>query len=200
MLRILLIDNYDSFTMNLAHALERDETVEVSVCFNTEIPLNIFPHYQAVVLSPGPGLPNEAGKMPAFLNAYKGNYPLLGVCLGHQAIYEHFGGQLKQLSKVYHGISRKGIVLDHTCLFKNIPDAFLAGSYHSWIADKNNLPNEINVTAIDEQDEILAFRHAHLPIYGVQFHPESVLTPLGETIIQNWINMVKEFSSTQQLS
>jgi len=200
MINILLIDNYDSFTMNLAHALERDEHVNVSVCYNSSIPEKIDSIYQAVVLSPGPGLPVEAGNMPVFLKHYTGKYPLLGVCLGHQAIFEHFGGSLRQLNHVYHGIARTGKVINNDCLFNGLEPILEVGSYHSWIADKRDIPTDIRITAVDENDEILAFRHTKLPVFGVQFHPESILTPQGPTIIQNWLDFVKSFSSAQSLS
>lgn len=189
MAKILLLDNYDSFTFNIAHLIREVSGEEVIVKRNDAISPDealIFTH---IVLSPGPGLPAEAGNMPEIVKTVSGKVPLLGVCLGHQCIGEAFGGRLKHLSTLVHGKATPIKVQNVKTLFSGIPNTFLAGRYHSWVIDKKDLPKELTITASDETGEIMAVEHASLPVFGVQFHPESVLTEFGSVIMQNFLKV-----------
>jgi anthranilate synthase component 2 len=186
-MRILLIDNYDSFTYNLLHLLEMNESVTVDV-FRNDATLPDITKYDAIVLSPGPGLPSEAGQMPGIILKYAPTKPILGICLGMQGIAEAYGGKLKNLDKVLHGVSKTVHVVDNNeILFENVPSSFAGGRYHSWVVDGNNLPSCLIVTAEDEDGNIMALRHIEYPLCGVQFHPESVLTQFGQDILRNWV-------------
>jgi len=187
--RILLFDNYDSFTYNLLHYVEEVSGREVVVCRNDEISLEEVNEFDEIILSPGPGLPSEAGILIPLIKKYAATKKIMGVCLGLQAMAEAFGGTLLQLDQVMHGISRKVTITGtEELLFAGLPDSFMAGRYHSWVADKETLPDCFKITASDEWGNIMAIRHRSLDLCGVQFHPESVLTPLGKTMISNWIN------------
>jgi anthranilate synthase component II len=186
-MKILVVDNYDSFTYNLVHALRKFEGVTVSVKRNDKIQPDEPEAYDKIVLSPGPGLPEEAGLMPEIIKAYADKKPFLGVCLGHQALAEGFGASLKNMDKVLHGVATQVIQVNPSYLFEGVPETFEAGRYHSWIVEKSNLPADLEITCEDEQGRIMAFRHKTLDVVGVQFHPESVLTPLGMKILENWI-------------
>jgi anthranilate synthase component II len=188
MTNILVFDNYDSFTYNLVHLVEKILPVKVDVYRNDEIPLEKIKDYDKIILSPGPGVPSEAGLLLPLIKEYAATKSILGVCLGHQAIGEAFGGSLTNLSKVYHGVSTKCIVKDSTAeLFKELPDELEIGRYHSWIVNKKDLPKELEITAEDENGYIMAMQHKTYDVQGVQFHPESVLTPQGEAILKNWL-------------
>lgn len=182
---ILLIDNYDSFTFNLVHYLE-DLQASVTVVRNDKITPEQCECYDAVVLSPGPGIPSEAGNLLSIIDYLKDKRPLLGICLGHQAITEVFGGTIINLDKVYHGIAT---TMNHnsSIIFKNIPSPFEAGRYHSWVAQNENFPSQLEITARDENGQIMALKHKELPIYGIQFHPESIMTPDGKTMLKNFL-------------
>lgn len=185
--KVLVIDNYDSFVYNLVHYLEEFEA-DVSVYRNDEINLEHVNNFDKILLSPGPGVPDEAGQLKKVIEEFYEHKPILGVCLGLQAIVEVFGGSLKNLKQVYHGIATPAHLLDpKDMLFKNIPEKFEVGRYHSWCSNQE-IPEVLKVTAVDDQDEIMAIRHKSLPIHAVQFHPESVLTPYGKEMIKNWIN------------
>jgi len=186
--KILLIDNYDSFTYNLVHLLEQVGETEVDVFYNDKISLDEINNYSSIVLSPGAGLPINAGIMPDLLTAYKFSKKILGVCLGMQAIAEAFGAQLKNLNTVYHGIATPIHVKNHTGLFKDCPDTFLIGRYHSWVVDAKTLPDCFINLAEDDEKNIMALKHKELNICGVQFHPESILSEYGLQIIKNWIH------------
>lgn len=191
MKRILLIDNYDSFTYNLAHTLEEHKDVQLDVVRNNHIPEDIDQNYDGILLSPGPGIPSEAGSLLECVKYYMGRIPMFGVCLGHQAIVESLGGSLVNTVKVYHGIASE--VNNHKTeqgILRNISSKFSAGRYHSWIVNESDLPQELEVTATIEDGTIMAFQHKNFPVYGVQFHPESILTPMGKTIIFNWIEEI----------
>ncbi|GAK97252.1 anthranilate synthase [Nonlabens tegetincola] len=188
MKKIILIDNYDSFSYNLVHYLE-DLNADVTVVRNDEISPEDCEKYDAVVLSPGPGIPSEAGNLLPIIQYMKDKKPLLGICLGHQAITEVFGGEIINLEKVYHGLSTKMIHRNDE-LFKDIPSQFDAGRYHSWVAKKESFPDELQITATDENNQIMALRHSTLPIYGVQFHPESIMTPHGKKMLANFLNII----------
>jgi anthranilate synthase component II len=187
-LKILVLDNYDSFTYNLVHLLEKCSHAVIDVKKNNEISLTEINAYDKVLLSPGPGLPSEAGIMPKLITEYGHKKPILGVCLGMQAIGESFGGTLLNLKDVCHGIKSQIKVLNDDGLFKNCPKHFFVGRYHSWVLDPSTLPDCFRVTAVDESGNIMAIAHNTLPVKGVQFHPESVLSEYGEHIISNWLN------------
>lgn len=186
-MNILVLDNYDSFTFNLVQYIQELLGQEVAVKRNDAISLAAVADYDAIVLSPGPGLPADAGIMPALIKAYAPHKPILGVCLGHQAIGEAFGASLLNLEQVYHGIETS---IQRTeaeePLFDGLPQAFQAGRYHSWVVDKGSLPEALLVTAVDERGEIMAMRHREYRLHGVQFHPESIMTPQGKQMLSNF--------------
>jgi anthranilate synthase component 2 len=185
---ILLLDNYDSFTYNLLHYLEKAGDNTIIVKRNDEIDVDEAGTFDRIVLSPGPGLPSESGIMPQLLKRYVNNKPILGVCLGHQAIAECFGGKLLNLEKVHHGIASELKVLDlNDPLYKGLPSAFKVGRYHSWVVSPSNFPSCLNISAIDEDGIIMSFKHKDLPVYGVQYHPESILSEFGDKLISNWL-------------
>lgn len=186
-MKIIVLDNYDSFTYNLIHLLEKVCDYKVDVFKNDKIELQKINEYDNILLSPGPGLPNEAGIMPEVIKKYASSKNILGVCLGMQAIAECFGAKLRNLDKVYHGISTPINVIKEDALFKNCPNIFKAGRYHSWVVDTVGLPNCFEITATDDENNIMALRHKDYKLKGVQFHPESILSEYGEQIIRNWI-------------
>lgn len=189
MLRILLIDNYDSFTYNLYHYLEELNGGEVTVMRNDEIDFQQINSFDKVLISPGPGLPKDAGSLMEFLKNYSHQKSILGVCLGQQAIAEHFGMKLQNLNAVVHGQSRRiNVLKKEAILFRGLPKNFKVGRYHSWVVEKANFSDEFEVTSEDEQGNIMSIQHKELPIHAVQFHPESVLTEFGKEMIQNWLN------------
>ena len=184
---ILVIDNYDSFTYNLVHYLE-DLDCKVTVARNDQIELEAVAAFDKIVLSPGPGIPDEAGSLKSLIKKYAKTKSILGVCLGMQAIGEVFGAKLKNLSTVYHGIQTKVRVNSKKeLLFKDLGPEIQVGRYHSWIIE-DDLPNCFDITSLDENGQIMAIRHKELDVKGVQFHPESVLTPDGKKMLKNWIN------------
>lgn len=185
-MKLLIFDNYDSFTYNIAHAV-RLLGVEPEVRRNDKITLDEIADYDKIIISPGPGIPSEAGILPQLLERYAGEKPILGVCLGHQAIGERFGAQLRNLSTVYHGVQSTVRLTADDYIFAGIPSEFEVGRYHSWVVDRDSLPAELEVTAVSPDGEIMAMRHRNLDVRGVQFHPESVLTPYGLEIIDNWL-------------
>lgn len=187
-MKILVFDNYDSFTYNLVHFVEKVGDHEVEVHRNDKIKLEDIDRFDRVIISPGPGLPSQAGILPQMLKAYMHCKPMLGVCLGQQAIAEAMGGKLINLQKVYHGVSTNVRVVKKDPLFDELPAEFCVGRYHSWAVDASALPGELEVTALDEEGIIMALRHKTLNIRSVQFHPESVLTQHGEQIISNWLH------------
>jgi len=186
-MKILVIDNYDSFTYNLVHALKKFEGVAVEVKRNDEVSEGEPDLYDKIVFSPGPGLPEEAGSMLSIIKNYAGKKPMLGVCLGHQAIGESFGGTLQNMNNVLHGIATPITVVAKSYLFDGLPETFDAGRYHSWIVEKESLPSVLEITSTDKEGRIMSFQHRDFDIQGVQFHPESILTPLGEKILENWV-------------
>ena len=191
-MRILVFDNYDSFTYNLVHLVEKITHTKVDVFRNNEISMEKVKEYDKIILSPGPGIPEEAGLLLPLIKEYAATKSILGVCLGHQAIGEAFGGKLVNLSTVYHGVateigvgSQKSGV--RSSLFDELPDTIEVGRYHSWIVSDENFPDELEVTARDENNYIMGLQHKKYDIQGVQFHPESILTPDGEVIMRNWL-------------
>ncbi len=189
MKNILIIDNYDSFTYNLVHYLE-DLNCKVTVFRNDEFELDELQKYDKILLSPGPGIPDEAGLLKAVIQKYAPNKCILGVCLGQQAIGEVFGGSLTNLEKVYHGVASKiKIVVTDESLFNGLENEIEVGRYHSWVISKDNFPADLEITSVDANGEIMSIRHKKYDVKGVQFHPESILTPNGKQILENWVNL-----------
>lgn len=186
-MKIIIIDNYDSFVYNLSHLI-KEFGVEVTVKRNDQFKLEDIETFDKILLSPGPGIPEEASLLMDVIRTYAGRKPILGVCLGEQAIGEVFGGKLTNLDDVFHGIQSQIKLTVSDYLFEGLPSKIKVGRYHSWIVDKNSLPDCLEVTAVSEEGYIMALRHKTLDIRGVQFHPESVLTPDGKKILYNWIN------------
>lgn len=188
--QLLLLDNNDSFVYNLYQYLSELFTGKITVINNQSITLNEVKDYDIIILSPGPDLPKKAGKMLSIIKTYYLSKPILGVCLGHQAIYEAFGGSLKNLDTVYHGIDSP-ITFEKEIdpIFYGLNENILVGRYHSWMADETTLPNELLVTARDSNGEIMAVTHKYLPIKGLQFHPESYLTNGGKQILENYLKL-----------
>lgn len=186
-MKLLVIDNYDSFTYNLVHLIEKISTISFDVVLNDKITLQDVNSYSKIILSPGPGLPKNAGIMPELLHHYHKTKSIFGVCLGLQAIGETFGAKLSNLNQVCHGMATPINTINDDKLFKNCPNTFNVGRYHSWVIAPDNLPENIIVTAVDNSNNIMAIRHKTFDVCGVQFHPESILSEYGETIISNWI-------------
>jgi anthranilate synthase component 2 len=186
-MKILVYDNYDSFTYNLVHLVEHITKQKVDVFRNDKLPMENVAAYDKIILSPGPGIPSEAGQLLELIGIYAPTKSILGVCLGHQAIGESFGGKLTNLSKVYHGVATPIEIVKPEGVFSGLPSTLEVGRYHSWVVSDEGLPGELEVTARDEQGLIMAMRHKKYDVTGVQFHPESVLTPDGETMMRNWL-------------
>ncbi len=191
--KLLVFDNYDSFTYNLVHLVEKILGDKVTVCRNDQIDLDAVDAFDKIILSPGPGIPSEAGLLLPLIKAYAPKKSILGVCLGHQAIGEAFGGKLINLTTVYHGLAtpiqlqRAGNQQRDNDVFQGFDDELIVGRYHSWVVSNEAFPDELEVTARDANDYIMALRHKTYDVQGVQFHPESVLTPNGEKILRNWL-------------
>ncbi len=185
--KILVIDNYDSFVYNLVHYLE-DLGCEVIVKRNDQLQLQDVEPFHKILLSPGPGVPDEAGLLKDIIKSYAATKSIFGVCLGQQAIGEVFGGNLTNLDEVYHGVATKvSLSVTDELLFKGLDNNFDVGRYHSWVVTDNNLPDCLEVTSYDENGQIMSLRHKELDVRGVQFHPESVLTPDGKKMLENWV-------------
>ena len=185
-MKIVIIDNYDSFTYNLAH-LVKELGAEVTVYRNDQFQLNQLEPFDKIILSPGPGIPSEAGLLLDVIKAYAGKKPILGVCLGHQAIGEYFGGKLTNLSEVFHGVATEGTQLANDYIFDSLSRCIVMRRYHSWVVDRENFPDCLEVTAESDEGQIMALRHRHYDIHGIQFHPESVLTPEGRVMVDNFL-------------
>ncbi|WP_190304348.1 anthranilate synthase component II [Flavobacterium branchiophilum] len=184
--RILVIDNYDSFTYNLVHYLE-DLDCEVTVYRNDEFELDEIAHFDKILLSPGPGIPEEAGLLKQVIEKYGASKSIFGVCLGQQAIGEVYGGTLSNLDKVYHGVATNVTKsVNDELLFEGLENEFEVGRYHSWVVDAN-LPDCLEATSFDENGQLMSLRHKTYDVRGVQFHPESVLTPNGKKMLENWV-------------
>ncbi len=188
MSRILIFDNYDSFTYNLVHLVEKIRHTKVDVYRNDEISMEKLNEYDKIILSPGPGIPVEAGMLLPLIKEYAANKSILGVCLGHQAIGEAFGAKLLNLDKVYHGVATPIKILNtNDPLYVGLETTIEVGRYHSWVVSQEDLPNVLEITAIDDNNYIMGLKHKNFDVQGVQFHPESILSPCGETIIRNWL-------------
>ena len=185
-MKIVIIDNYDSFTYNLSHLI-KEIGAEVTVIRNDQFTLNQLEPFDKIVLSPGPGIPSEAGLLLEVIKTYKGRKPILGVCLGHQAIGEVFGGTLENLSDVFHGVATEGTQFSNDYIFDSLSKRITMGRYHSWVVSRENFPTCLEVTAVSDEGQIMALKHKNYDIHGIQFHPESVLTPEGKTIVRNFI-------------
>ena len=185
-MRIVIIDNYDSFTYNLSH-LVKETGNEVVVLRNDQFELDDLSVYDKIILSPGPGIPSEAGLLCPVIKRYAGHKPILGVCLGHQAIGEVFGGQLENLAEVFHGVASPCHIISDDPIFHSMEKDITVGRYHSWVVSRTGFPSCLEVTAVSDEGQIMAIRHRDYDIHGIQFHPESVLTPDGKTIIKNYI-------------
>jgi anthranilate synthase component 2 len=193
-MKILIFDNYDSFTYNLVHVVEKIIHAKTDVYRNDKISLEKINEYDKIILSPGPGLPSESGLLLPLIKEYASSKSILGVCLGQQAIAEVFGGKLINLKEVYHGVATKikvepGRTKSENDIFKDLPDELAVGRYHSWIVGDENFPADLEVTATDESGFIMGLRHKTFDVQGVQFHPESVLTPDGEKMMRNWLGV-----------
>lgn len=186
-MKILVFDNYDSFTYNLVHLVEKITHEKVDVYRNDQIPLEKIKEYDKIILSPGPGIPSEAGLLLDVIREYAPTKSILGVCLGHQAIGEVFGGELENLSTVFHGVATNCQLSTNNALFKGLPEQIEVGRYHSWIVKEEDFPEDLEITARDDNNYIMALQHKRYDVKGVQFHPESVLTPDGEKILRNWL-------------
>lgn len=196
-MNIAIIDNYDSFTYNLVH-LVRELGITVSVFRNDQFELRQLSTFNGIILSPGPGIPEEAGQLLEVIKTYAGKIPMLGVCLGEQAIAVAFGGSLINLSDVFHGVQTPTTLIQNTdnsyvdSIFNGFESTILVGRYHSWVVDEETLPNCIEITAVSNEGQIMGIKHKEYNIHGIQFHPESVLTPDGKEIIKNWIDEIKD--------
>lgn len=185
-MKIVIIDNYDSFTYNLSH-LVKELGAEVTVYRNDQFAMEQLEEYDKIILSPGPGIPSEAGLLLDVIRTYAGRKSILGVCLGHQAIGESFGAKLTNLSEVFHGVATEATNFHNDPILASLPDRVTIGRYHSWVVDKEGLPSCLEVTMESDEGQIMALRHREYDIHGIQFHPESVLTPQGKDIIQAWL-------------
>ena len=185
-MNIVIIDNYDSFTYNLSH-LVKELGAAVTVLRNDRFRLPDLEDYDKILLSPGPGIPEEAGLLPDVIRTYAGKKPILGICLGEQAIGEVMGGRLVNLQEVYHGVQTPVTLTADDYLFRGLPRQIAVGRYHSWVVDRDSLPDCLEVTAVSEEGYIMALRHRTFDVRGIQFHPESVLTPDGKVLLQNWL-------------
>ena len=187
MIKTIIIDNYDSFTYNLSHLL-KELGADVTVVRNDKFKIEDLEKYDKIVLSPGPGIPSEAGLMPQVIKAYAGRKPILGICLGHQAIGEAFGAKLLNIGNVVHGVATPAHLTAQDYLFEGLPADLEVGRYHSWVVDDNGLPECLEVIGRSDDGYIMSMRHKEYDIRGIQYHPESVLTPNGKDIIKNWLN------------
>lgn len=186
-MKIVIIDNYDSFTYNLSH-LVKELGAEVTVYRNDKFELSSLQQFDKIILSPGPGIPSEAGLLLDVIREYAGKKPILGVCLGHQAIGESFGGRLTNLSDVFHGVATPCNIVADDYIFEGMTSPIEVGRYHSWVVDAESIPSCLEATSLSDEGYIMSLRHRDYDIRGIQFHPESVLTPQGHQIILNWIN------------
>ena len=187
-MKILIIDNYDSFVYNIVHMLYELGVSDLAIIKNDKVNIEEIDDYDGILFSPGPGVPSEAGKMLQIIKKFAGTKKMLGVCLGHQAISEVFGGKLINLKEPLHGITTTIRIEKHDSLFEGLPKSFEIGHYHSWIVDEN-LPDTLEVMARDGKGNVAAIKHYEYDVWGVQFHPESVLTQFGKNIFKNWINI-----------
>lgn len=188
MKKVLIIDNYDSFTYNLYHLVKEIGGCDIEVHRNDKIGLDEVETYDKIILSPGPGIPEEAGILLPVIARYAPTKSILGVCLGHQAIGEAFGGKLENLTHVYHGVQTPIEVIAEDTLFEGLGKEFLVGRYHSWVVSNKEFPKELEITAMSKEGQIMALKHRQYDVHGIQFHPESILTPQGKVIVEHFLN------------
>lgn len=186
-MKVLLLDNYDSFTHNLKQLIEQYGVEKLDIVKNDQIELEDIAHYDKIMLSPGPGLPSEAGRMMEIIHQFGSTKPILGVCLGHHAIAEYFGAKLFNFEQPVHGIARKTNILKNDLIFNFLENEIQVGLYHSWAVSDDEFPEDLEIIARSEMGIIMALRHKKYNIKGVQFHPESIMTPMGKTIVWNWL-------------
>jgi anthranilate synthase component II len=186
-MKILVVDNYDSFVYNIVHLLYEIGVAEIGVVKNDQLDFSYINQYDKIVLSPGPGIPKDAGMMPQLLSEFASTKSILGICLGHQAIAEHFGADLINLTAPLHGVASEIEIVKNDYLFENLPKHFKIGHYHSWVVSEA-ISNDVEILAKDELGYIMAIKHKKYDVRGLQFHPESILTENGKTILTNWIN------------
>ena len=194
-MRVLVIDNYDSFTYNLVHQLS-EIGVEYDVYRNDQIKLEEIEKYDKIIFSPGPGIPDEAGSMKDIIRHFLGRKSMFGVCLGHQAIAEVCGGELQLLDEVFHGVATEINVDNTSTLFKGFSPRIDVGRYHSWVVDPDSLPDSLNITARDDENQIMAMSHKDFDVHGVQFHPESILTPTGLVMMKRFLGITEDEPKT----
>ena len=187
-MKLLVLDNYDSFTYNLVHLIEKVSNISFEVIRNDKISLEDVKAFDKILLSPGPGLPKDAGIMPELIKHYGSSKSILGVCLGLQAIGEAYGASLKNLDTVFHGLATPITIVSDDILFKNCPKTFTVGRYHSWVINNQTLTNDLQTTSVDSDGNIMAVKHKSYDVRGVQFHPESILSQYGETMMENWLS------------
>ncbi len=187
-MKVLLLDNYDSFTYNLKQLIEQFGVKKLSIVKNDQIDLESVAQFDKIMLSPGAGLPSKAGIMPEIIRKFCASKPILGICLGHHAIAESFGGKLFNFKQPVHGIARQTHILKKDSLFKNLPETIQVGLYHSWAVSDEEFPDDLEIIARSEKGIIMAIRHKIFNIKGLQFHPESIMTPMGKNIIWNWLD------------
>lgn len=185
--KILILDNYDSFTYNLFHLIKETGHKNVAVIRNDKLTLDDVAEFDKIVLSPGPGIPEEAGLLLPIIRKYASTKSILGVCLGHQAIGEAFGAKLTNLKDVYHGIQTPVDIIAEDYIFNGLGNQILVGRYHSWVVNPDGFPDVLTVTSVSKENQIMAIRHKEYDVHGIQFHPESILTPQGKTIIENFL-------------
>lgn len=185
-MKVVIIDNYDSFTYNLSH-LVKELGASVTVYRNDKFEMSQLEEFDKIILSPGPGIPCEAGLLLDVIKVYAGKKPILGVCLGHQAIGESFGGTLTNIGEVVHGVATPCHIIQDDYLFEGLAKDIEIGRYHSWVVDQKNFPDCLEVTSVSDEGFVMSLRHKEYDIRGIQYHPESVLTPDGKTIINNWL-------------
>ncbi len=195
-MKVLILDNYDSFTYNIVQIVEELNCCQLSVYKNDAISINEINHFDKIIISPGPGLPSDVKLLDEMIQKYGSQKSILGVCLGHQALAVSFGAKLFQLPKIFHGVATKTYIVDNqSILFQNIENPFLAGRYHSWAIEENTLPKSLIITAKTDDNIIMGIRHREYDLHGIQFHPESIMTPFGKQMIYNWLqNKTSRFS------
>ncbi|HBR10709.1 MAG TPA: aminodeoxychorismate/anthranilate synthase component II [Chryseobacterium sp.] len=187
--KILVFDNYDSFTYNLVQMIEQIAGEKVDVLRNDQVPLQDIEKYDKIILSPGPGIPEEAGILLEVIKKYAPTKSIFGVCLGQQAIAEAFGGSLINLTEIYHGVATESKQVKEHSIFKNLPETLEVGRYHSWAVDPDNFPEELEITSVDKNGMIMSLKHKTYDVHAVQYHPESILTPDGKKILANWLSV-----------
>ncbi len=197
-MKILVFDNYDSFTYNLVQIIEQIVDEKVDVFRNDQIPLEDIEKYDKIILSPGPGIPEEAGILLELIKKYAPTKSIFGVCLGQQAIAEAFGGSLINLSEIYHGVATESNQIKEHSIFKNLPKTLEVGRYHSWAVNPENFPEELEITSIDNNGMIMSLKHKTYDVHAVQYHPESILTPNGREILENFLKSDAESQKTEK--